>query len=195
MYRDFESETVKSTCMRPWVLPVVSGSLVAAGWWVYIDGIMQQHAFGLDPQPDTSWYIPGLLATFAACLMACTPFDALAENSLVISSSRTSCGRCWLFFTFMMSFTAIVGSLLLYGALVEPMQDASVAASWAEPGPIAFLPRLVESPASSGDVWANIAASHTKHSAWPGIAAVMQTVLIFCGGIVWSMTRLRSPEL
>jgi hypothetical protein len=163
----------------------VAGALIAAGWWVWIDAVLLQAHSGALPRMTFVWCLPGLLACFSGCLISLTPLDHLlparhATYSLG-KSNVISCARCWLFCAFTLSFCAVVLGLGFVTA---------------DPG--TFLPPpedLGNSTDRGGGEGEGEGWTLEDLSAWPGVAVVLQTVLIFGGSLCWITARSSPPSV
>eukprot|EP01012_Entosiphon_sulcatum_P034443 TRINITY_DN4368_c0_g1_i1.p2 TRINITY_DN4368_c0_g1~~TRINITY_DN4368_c0_g1_i1.p2 ORF type:complete len:137 (+),score=20.51 TRINITY_DN4368_c0_g1_i1:840-1250(+) len=84
----------------------ISGSLFAASWWVFIDGIVQA-------EPGTYDFVlwmPGLLGTLGFLMVnATSPSDFTAGNTF--DETNVDRTKVWFFFSVLIAFLSIISAI------------------------------------------------------------------------------------
>eukprot|EP00879_Flechtneria_rotunda_P003907 GHRR01004147.1.p1 GENE.GHRR01004147.1~~GHRR01004147.1.p1 ORF type:complete len:170 (+),score=25.44 GHRR01004147.1:115-624(+) len=85
--------------------PIASGALFGAGWWFWVDAVVcTQHKIPFDQ------YIPGIVATLALVMINCIRRDDLQDYD-PFDDGGFCRSRFWLFLSYIVSFSAVVGSV------------------------------------------------------------------------------------
>lgn len=87
--------------------PVLSGALFGAGWWFWVDAVCSS-----DMKIPFVQYLPGIIATIALIMINAVRMEELQELDSFDDAAYCR-SRIWLFFCYMVSFGAIVGSVVI----------------------------------------------------------------------------------
>ncbi|XRB06422.1 transmembrane protein 50 [Pycnococcus provasolii] len=90
--------------------PVLSGALFGAGWWFWIDAVATRPKEAGDVPPEH--YLPGCVATLAMLMMQAVRREAImSRGGFDTDPSDSFRARVWLFVSYLVSFSALVGSV------------------------------------------------------------------------------------
>lgn len=132
-------------------------------WWFYIPGILSSTALVMFAL-DLS-YVALSHNTYALpCRVNVVSIDALSDGGMFSSSSTsTTFARLWMFLAFILSFAGLLGSgWIMIARYLVPIVN--------EDGQVIGLPK----------------------DAWPGVALLLQNILIFLSAIVFRFGRIRT---
>jgi len=121
---DIEWQRLSSRA-RSWA-PVLAGALFGAGWWSWADAVVVTRT-ALDEKFPITYWLPGIVATIALVLLNLVPRDALADSSDYFSDEETETKiRCWLFFSYIVSFAAVAGGVAVLVTCVNKHQHLAI---------------------------------------------------------------------
>ncbi|KAK9820630.1 hypothetical protein WJX72_012547 [[Myrmecia] bisecta] len=101
---------------------MLAGALFGAGWWCWVDTIVYSKAVKAENFPFTYW-LPGFVATLALILMNLVSRDDLASYSDSYGDEGAATrARCWLFFAYVIAFSAVGGSAAILITAVQKDQ-------------------------------------------------------------------------
>ena len=89
--------------------PVIAGGLFGAGWWFLIDAVATRPNEAPDVPPEH--YLPGCVATLAMLMMQAVRREALGRGGFDTDPADTCRARVWLFVSYLVSFSSLVGSV------------------------------------------------------------------------------------
>ena len=88
---------------------LLGGLLFGTAWLLWIDGVSSSHAeFG--HSTHFSFWIPGVLQTLSLVMVNVINWQVLTESAGLGDDGVAAKGKCWVFFSFMLAFSGIIGA-------------------------------------------------------------------------------------
>ena len=166
--------------------PSAAGFLFAAGWWFFIDGasIARLEDYGI--VVDFAQYLPGIAATLAFFLVNSFSWEKISNADMY--SGGECCGCSFKACMYARFYTAVlVGLAAITGGVVVVVQDYQPVLEKGEQGELNAT-CLGNYKNSSGFPFAD---THASCSIWPGIAVMLQAILIF---VAAALMRAALPQ-
>ena len=169
--------------------PSAAGFLFAAGWWFFIDGasIARLEDYGI--VVDFAQYLPGIAATLAFFLVNSFSWEKISNADMY--SGGECCGCSFKACMYARFYTAVlVGLAAITGGVVVVVQDYQpVLEKGEQTSPNLDATCLGNYKNSTGGF--PFADTHASCSIWPGIAVMLQAILIF---VAAALMRAALPQ-
>lgn len=140
----------------------LAGALFAGGWFVFFDGVVTQTRLLRLPTPTLVDWLPGAVATLGFALMVAMPADVLMHLDTTTYTINARAQHCATCGLFVAT-TVGFSSIMLAVALAQTRYLDNVSA---------------------------LVRASSDYSAWPAVAALVQSSAIMASGVVLLLRRL-----